>query len=330
MGVELVKACVRRGDVVPVAAIVTDPAKEGLDLGEIAGVGPLGAPASTRTEAVLARDDADIVFYTGSGGSVHVAGAMAAAAEAAKDVITVSGVAHPATALGPDGARALDERIRGAGRRAVCVGFTPGFFTDALPVVLASCSVDWTRIEARLVMRMDDWGPLTLDAYGIGAAPGGHTASGSRLSFLESVGVIADALAVDLAEVTEDWVPMVTRGERRGPGRTIAPGMVTGVRRTYAATTTAGRTITVRITAVYALDEAEDGVREEAAVEIDGGEAAGVHARLSGGWSPDPYPATAASALSAIPGLLTLAPGLYTSAQVPFAGPAPGWRSLRS
>ena len=85
----------------------------------------------------------------------------------------------------------------------------------------------------------------------------------------------------------------------------------------------------MKLTTVYALDEAADGLREEYVVDVDGGPAAGAHARLTGGWSPDPYPATAACGLNAIPGLLTLAPGLYTSAQIPFAGPAPGWRSLR-
>ena len=330
MGVELVRASERRGGMRLVAAIVTDPAKEGRDLGDIAGLGrPLGALASADAAAVLGRDDADIVFYTGAGGSTDVATAMAAALDAGKDVITFSGLAHPATAVGREAAEALDGTARRAGRHALCTGFAPGFMIDTLPVVLASCSVDWTSIEVRLVMRMDDWGPATLDAYGIGAAPAVPVSSESRLSFLESVGIIADALAVEPASVRESWDPMVAARVREGRDRTIAVGSVTGVRRTFAAVTTEGRTITIELTIVYALDEAEDGLREEYVIDVAGGPGAGVRAELTGGWSPDPYPATAASGLNAVPRLLALPPGLYNAAQVPFAGPPGLWRSLR-
>jgi 4-hydroxy-tetrahydrodipicolinate reductase len=330
MGVELVRACARRGDVLPVAAIVTDPAKQGRDLGDIAGLDVrLGAPASLDAEEVLARDDVDIVFYTGAGGSGDVARALSTALAFGKDVITYSGVAHPATAIGSAAAQDLDAQARAAGRRALCTGFAPGFMTDVLPIVLASCCIDWTRIDVGLVMRMDDWGPATLDAYGIGALPGAHEPSGSRISFMESVGIIADALWVDLVSAEEAWDPIVSEHDRQGRDRVIRAGHVTGVRRTYTGTTSTGREIRVQLTIVYALDEAVDGLQEEYVIDIAGGSASGAHARLSGGWSPDPYPATAASGLNAVPGLLSLPPGLYNVAQVPFTGVSPGWRSLR-
>ena len=102
--------------------------------------------------------------------------------------------------------------------------------------------------------------------------------------------------------------------ERKGRDRTIAAGATTGVRRTFTGVTTAGLAITIELTIVYALDEAEDGLREEYVIDISGGPAAGVRAELTGGWSPDPYPATAASGLNAVPRLLALPPGLYNAA----------------
>src|SRR5262249_30449555 len=54
MGVECTRAALARGDLRPVAAIVTDPNKDGRDLGEICGLDrPLGAIASTDVEGVL-------------------------------------------------------------------------------------------------------------------------------------------------------------------------------------------------------------------------------------------------------------------------------------
>jgi hypothetical protein len=53
--------------------IVYDPAKEGLDLGEACGLDiRLGAPVSTDVDAVLARPDIDVVFYTGIGSPTEV------------------------------------------------------------------------------------------------------------------------------------------------------------------------------------------------------------------------------------------------------------------
>jgi hypothetical protein len=326
MGVELTRAAVARGDAVPVAAIVTDPEKEGRDLGELSGLDPLGAPATRDAAAVLARDDIDVVFFCGIAGTREIADALARVVRAGKEAVTFSAIAHPATALGARAAQELDEVAREAGHRILGTGLAPGFLVDVLPVVLASVSVTWTSITARAVLPMDDWGDMTLDAYGIGMPPGSHAPSTSRLSFLESVGIVVDALGVDVAHSEERFEPIVSTRRRKGR-RVIEPGMSTGVRRVYRATTSAGREVTVEIVGVYMLDEQLDGLREEYVVDVDGGPGAGVRAQLSGGWSPDPYPATAAAGLSALPGLVSLPPGLYNAAQVPFAVRRPDWPS---
>jgi 2,4-diaminopentanoate dehydrogenase len=327
MGVELTRAAVARGDVVPVAAIVTDPAKEGRDLGELAGLdAPLDAPATRDADAVLARDDVDAVYFCGIAGTQEIADALARIVRAGKEAITFSAIAHPATALGADAARELDAVARAAGHRILGTGLAPGFLVDVLPVVLASVSVDWTAITARCVLPMDDWGDMTLDAYGIGMPPGSHALTTARLSFLESVGIVIDALGVDVARSEETFDPIVS-DRRRDGRRVIEPGHSTGVRRRFRATTSAGRTVEVEIVGVYQLDEERDGLREEYVVEVEGGRGAGVRAVLTGGWSPDPYPATAAAGLSALPGLISLPPGLYNAAQVPFAVRRPDWPS---
>lgn len=329
MGIEFTKACLRRGDVIPVAAIVTTDEKDGLDLGEIAGVGHLDAPASIDADAVLARDDIDVVFYTGSGSTDFIADALGRIVDAGKDAVTFSAVANPGTALGPEAATALDERAKAAGKHILGTGLAPGFLTDALVVAVASTSIDWTEIRIRMVIPMDGWGAMTLDAWGIGKPPGEHTPPGTRLSFLESVATVADALGVDVASSEEGWEPLVSDRTRSGGAIVAEAGTVGGASRRYTVTTSAGRTITLELIAMYMLDEAADGMREEYTIEVDGGEAAGARATLSGGWSPDPYPATAACGLNALPGLRTLPAGMYTVPQVPFAVKAPAWRSVR-
>jgi hypothetical protein len=329
MGVELTRAVIARDDTVLVGAIVSDPAKEGRDLGDLAGLDRrLDVAATLDADSVLERDDIDVVFFTGTGGTQEITQSMIRIAMAGKDAVTFSAIAHPATALGPEAAGELHEIARRAGVHILGTGMAPGFLLDVVPVVLASCCVTWTSISARAVIPMNDWGAATLDAYGIAKAPGNHTPPGSRLSFLECVGTIVDALGVDAAEKTESWEPLVSDRRRSGGAAVVEPGQVGGVHRTYGARTTDGRTITVELIAIYMLDEELDNVTVETTVHVEGPDSANASATLTGGWSPDPYPATAAVGLNALPGLRSLPPGLYNAAQIPFAVQRPDWPTV--
>ncbi len=76
IGVELVRAGLRRPWLAWVGGAVFDPAKEGRDLGEIAGVGPLDVAVTADADALLARDDIDLVIYAGLGPEAAVADRM--------------------------------------------------------------------------------------------------------------------------------------------------------------------------------------------------------------------------------------------------------------
>jgi hypothetical protein len=328
MGVELTRAAHARGDTVLAGAIVTDTAKEGRDLGELAGLDQkLGVSATRDPDAVLARDDIDVVFFTGTGLTREIAGSMTQIARAGKDAVTFSAIAHPATALGSNDARELDAVAKAARVHILATGLAPGFLLDVLPVALASTCVTWTSISARVVIPMNDWGAATLNAYGIGKPPGEHIPPGSRLSFLECVGTIADALGVDAAEKREAWEPLISDRRREGGAAVVEPGLVSGVHRSYGVTTTDGREINVDLIAIYMLDEELDAVTEDCTIQIDGPPSSHIEATLTGGWT-DPYPATAAVGLNCLPGLRSLPPGLYNAAQVPFAVPRPDWPSV--
>lgn len=328
MGVELTRAALAHDDIVLVGAVVADPDKEGRDLGELAGLEEkLSVTATRDADAVLSREDIDVVFFTGAGGTQEVTQSMARIARAGKDAVTFSAIAHPGTALGSDAARELDALAKASGVHMLGTGLAPGFLLDALPVVLASCCVTWTSITARVVIPMDDWGAMTLDAYGIGKAAGQHTPPGSRLSFLECVGTIADALGVDVAQKREMWEPQLSDRRRAGGAAVVEPGLVSGVHRRYGVTTSDGREITVELVGIYMLDEELDGLAPECTIQIEGPPNSHLSATLTGGWTPDPYPATAAVGLNCLPGLRSLPAGLYTAAQIPFAVPRPDWPS---
>jgi 4-hydroxy-tetrahydrodipicolinate reductase len=328
MGVECTRAALARGDLRPVAAIVTDPNKDGRGLGELCGLdGTLSAIASTDVDSVLSRPDVDVVFLCGFAYTDGVAEMMRRASAAGKDAIAFSGLVHPATALGADGARALDQIARQNGTRMLGTGWL-GFFTDALPVAIATLSVDWSRVTVTVVQPMDDWGLSALEAYGIGHPAARYEVETNRLSPLEAVGMMADALGVEIVDVEVKQTPIVAE-EVIGGKRIVEPGQTRGVHKRFTATASAGREIALDMTFIYGLSASPDW-KETYVIDIDGiSPGAGVHADFTGGWSPDPYPSTAACGVNAVRGLRSLPPGLYSMAQVPSAARRDDWPSAR-
>jgi len=323
MGVECTRAALARGDLHPIAAIVSDPAKDGRDLGELCGLGrSLGAPACTDADSVLARPDVDVVFLCGFVLNAGLVQMMERASAAGKDAIAYSGLVHPATALGSDGARALDQVARRNGTRMLGTGWL-GYFTDALPIAIATLSVDWSEIRVNMVHAMDEWGVAALDAYRIGSPAADYEVETGRLSPLEAVGVIADGLAVEITDLEVEQRPIVA-DERIDGKRIVEAGQTRGVHKRFSATASGGRTITLDETVIYGLSGSE--WHEEYVIEIVGiSPGSGVRAEFTAGWTPDPYPSTAACGVNAVRGLRSLPPGLYTAAQVPSAVRRDDW-----
>ena len=79
------------------------------------------------------------------------------------------------------------------------------------------------------------------------------------------------------------------------------------------------------MTFIYGLADSKQW-KEQYVIDIEGiSPGSGVRADFTGGWSPDPYPSTAACGVNAVRGLRSLPPGLYSVAQVPSAVRRDDW-----
>jgi hypothetical protein len=319
MGTEMVRTNAIRHDVDFVAAIVFEEEKEGRDLGDISGVGPIGAICTTDTEAVLGRDDLDLVFYTGVGNSAEIAGYCTRALAAGKDVVTLSGLVHPATALGDEGARALDEAAKKAGARFVGTGVAPGFVVDVLPVVLLSQTVTFERVIVRINSGMRGWGPGVLRAYGIGSTPDRIVPPASRVSMKESIALVGESLNLGLDRVTEINEPRLSKSRREFEGWIVEPGTVTGFHRRFSGWVGDRERVALEWNGAFELNPTEDGFDTECSIEVEADALNHMNVSMDLGLWGDPYPATAARGFAVVPGLRTLPPGAYHGGQVPFA-----------
>jgi hypothetical protein len=317
-GTELVRACLQRTDVRVVAGITTTPDKQGADLGAITVGRPIGVDVVGDLDAVLSGDDVDVLVHAGLGAPHEVAAILGPCAEAGIDAITVSGLIHPATALGACNAAALHERAVRGNARIVGTGVNPGFLLDTLAATWASMVSRVDRLTARRVADIRTWGDGVLDSeIGLGRAPAENEDNGS-LSLRESLALLNDALCLDIDRSDERYEPVAAPSAREFRGRRVEIGQTVGFRRRAFGYRRETEVIQIEWLGIFCLDPHVDGAEESATVTIDGDDRVESHA--TGTFLANPYPSTAARAVNAIGPLRTLPPGLYRPDQLPAAG----------
>jgi hypothetical protein len=316
-GTEIVRSAVGNRDVRIVGAVSVTPAKAGADLGEATIGEPLGVEVTTDLDALLARDDVEVILHSGLGTAAEVAEVLGRCAAAGKDVITVSGFVHPPTAIGAAAAEDLDRRAREGGGRVVGTGVNPGMLLDVLPAVWATMAGRVDHINARRISDIRRWGSGVLEhEVGVGKPPE-EVRGNPALSVVESCALVADALELELDGIEDVHDPLPSPNAREHEGRSVRPGETMGYRRR--ALGRRGDVIVAEIEwlAIYCLDSEVDGTNELATVTITGENT--IETSATGTFCGDPYPSTAARALAAIGPLGDMPPGLYRPDQIPIS-----------
>ncbi|MGC9542122.1 dihydrodipicolinate reductase [Streptomyces sp. UG1] len=180
------------------------PGKAGRDAGDLCGTGPTGITTTHRLDDVLALR-ADCVLYMPRASDLDEVCALLASG--ANVVTTTGGFRHPA---GMD--RAVRSRVEDACERGGTsihdTGSSPGFITEAVPLVLASVQ---RRLETLTIHEYADLSRrnspgLLFDVMGFGRAPDAAAFDDRRLahvraSFGPSLRLVADALGLPLDSV---------------------------------------------------------------------------------------------------------------------------------
>lgn len=144
IGRRALREVIRHPDLELVGVLVYDPAKDGVDAGELCGEAPTGVRATT--DVATARGwDADCVLYMPSRLDLDD---VVALLENGRNIVSTRGeLLAGGQRLGPDGReRVLDACSRG-GTSIFSTGSSPGFITDALPFALLSMQRRVSSIE---------------------------------------------------------------------------------------------------------------------------------------------------------------------------------------
>lgn len=188
-----------------VGARVYSDDKHAHDVGELLGSDPVGVPASSDVDAVLALD-ADCVIYTPRLTDVDEVCAILASG---KNVVTTAFLFHPQRIRPADRDRLL-AACRSGGVSVHGCGLNPGNLSGALPLALSGMS---RTIEKLTLQERADWSvydstAITFDNMRFGAPVDEISVTANDFLafntaiFTEQVWLLADALRAGIDEVT--------------------------------------------------------------------------------------------------------------------------------
>jgi len=308
IGCAIARQVAERKRFVPVAAVDIDPAKQGLDLGAVAGLDrKLRVKVTDDPRRAIRKSRPDVVVLCTSSSLAKVMPQIEALLKARVPIVsTTEELSYPVGAN-----RRLAKKIDAAARKAKVAiagtGVNPGFTMDALPIMLTAVAerVDRVRVHRvqdasirRLPFQQKIGAGLTRAAFMKRVEEG----TVRHVGLAESITMIADALGWKLGRITDEIKPRMADARVSSEFITVEPGQVAGIIQDGVGYRKGEPVITLHMEAYLGAPESYD------AVWIDGSPT--LHSRVEGGVHGDV--ATASMTVNTIPKILDAPPGLRT------------------
>jgi hypothetical protein len=217
---------------------VHSAAKAGRDAGELCGLPPVGVPATTDTEGLLALD-ADCVCYTATADlrPFEAIEDICRILAAGKNVVSSSVVplVHPQSFF-PEVRDKLEDACRRGGTSFFTSGIDPGFANDTLPLTLTGLCQRWEEVRVLEVINYATYNQpqVLFETMGFGK-PLDHTPlllTPGTLAFAwgGTIRLLADGLGVTLDEIRQTHERRPAIRPLQILGRTVEPGTMAALR----------------------------------------------------------------------------------------------------
>ncbi|WP_280426249.1 NAD(P)H-dependent amine dehydrogenase family protein [Nocardia carnea] len=204
IGSRALRALVDHPELVLAGVYSHTPAKQGRDAAELCGSpAPTGVPATGDIGEIL-RGTPDCVLYMPQTCDIDE---VCRILDAGTNIVTTAGVFHHPGSMDP-GVRARVEAACATGGTSIhSTGSSPGFITEAVPLVLASIQrhLDKLSIQEYADLSQRNSPAILFDVMGFGAPPGDFAQvrlDHLRNSFGPSLRLLADGIGLPLDEVT--------------------------------------------------------------------------------------------------------------------------------
>ncbi len=323
IGTRALRGAIEHPDLELVGVHVYDPGKVGHDAGELAGLSPCGVAATATIDEVLALEPDAVLYMPRTCDFDEVARLLASGA----NVVTTRGEFHRPASMDPARREQIEAACEAGATAIHSTGSSPGFITEALPIVLTSIQrrLDRILIEEFADLSQRPSPELLFDVMGFGREPtavGEGRLNHGRTSFGPSLHLLADALGTPLDDLQASGEMAVARAKTEIAAGTIDAGM-TAAQRTTVTGLRAGRPF-LELRATWDCTTDLDADWELGAtgwrVTVDGD--APLKVEL-----PFPFPIeemaerspgyTANRAVNAVPVVCAAAPGIRTTIDLP-------------
>ena len=212
---------------------VNSAGKVGKDAGELAGVAPIGVKATNSVEEILALK-ADCILYM-----PHVCDydEVCRILESGANVVTTRMEFQNPAALDPATAARVEAACQKGGTSIHATGASPGFITEAVPIVLASIQrrLDWLRIDEFADCSSRNSPEMLFEMMGFGAPPGKASEGQLRhkeMSFGPSLQLLATALGMPIERFEVTGAQGIARQDVHIAAGVVPKGTVAATRTT--------------------------------------------------------------------------------------------------
>lgn len=313
IGAGMVRLMAQKPELKIIGAIDIDPNKAGKDLGQVAGVGrDLGVTISNDAAAVL-EQHADVVVHTTSSYLKSVEAQLLDCLNAEMHVVsTCEELSYPFRKH-PDLSRRLDKAAQDNGVVILGTGVNPGFAMDKLILTLATACQDVRSATAHRIVNASKrrqplqakiGSGLTVEEFHQKVRDGIIKHHGLP----ESVGMVADSLALPVDDITEVIEPVVATERVVTDYFDVPEGRVVGVRQVARGTDSSGKEyVNLKLEMYLGAPDSIDSANIEGTPNLTMKVPGGIHGDL----------ATAAITVNCIPALFEMRPGLRTSKDTP-------------
>ncbi len=332
VGKHAIRGIVEHPETELVGVYVTNPAKAGLDAGEICSIGLLGVRADDDTDRILSLD-ADCVVYAPLLPDLDEVCRILAAG---KNVVTPTGWFYPARLTGDVLVR-LEQACRSGNASLHGTGINPGGASDRFPIMLSALcrNIRHVRIDEFSDIRNYDAPDVISEVMLMGKPP--EAAEGSPMldllggGFRQSIDMVAAAIDAPIDGYDQRHEMAIATADIETRYGVLAKGTVAGQRFTWRGLCDGRPGITTRVTWVMGFESMDPLWQIEGEgwrIEIDADPP--VRCRLETTW-PDPgrseseqayrrdhgIIATAMHLVNAVPYVCQAPPGVRTYLDLP-------------
>jgi hypothetical protein len=199
IGRHALRSVIEHPDMALAGVYVYDESKAGLDAGELCGLAPTGVLATRRIEQIVGLG-ADCVLYMPARCDIDEVCTLLASGA---NVVTTRGEFHRPESMEAAFRKRVEEACERGGSSIHSTGSSPGFITEAVPLVLTSVQrrLDHLLIEEFADLSKRESPHLLFEVMGFGQAPSDfdeRRLTHARVSFGPSLLLLAEALGTPL------------------------------------------------------------------------------------------------------------------------------------